>query len=125
MSDLAGRVVLVTGGVRGLGRAVCAAFAARGAHVIANYFHSRDEAHGLGWELIRASVANRAQVDAMFDEITERHGRLDILVNNAASGALLPLWWRAPSHRQNPNRRKACRHRGRCCRRCQSRQSAG
>jgi NAD(P)-dependent dehydrogenase (short-subunit alcohol dehydrogenase family) len=91
MSEFAGRVVLVTGGARGLGRAVCAAFAARGAHVIANYFHSREEARGLDCDLIRASVASREQVDAMFDEIAERHGRLDVLVNNAASGALLPL----------------------------------
>jgi NAD(P)-dependent dehydrogenase (short-subunit alcohol dehydrogenase family)/3-oxoacyl-(acyl-carrier-protein) synthase len=91
MSEFAGRVVLVTGGARGLGRAVCAAFAAGGAHVIANYFHSREEARGLDCDLIRASVASREQVDAMFDEIAERHGRLDVLVNNAASGALLPL----------------------------------
>ncbi|MEV4312102.1 SDR family oxidoreductase [Actinocrispum sp. NPDC049592] len=91
MTGFAGRVVLVTGGVRGLGRAICQAFAARGAHVVANYFHSRDEARDLDCELVRASVADRDQVGAMFDEIAQRHGRLDVLVNNAASGALLPL----------------------------------
>jgi NAD(P)-dependent dehydrogenase (short-subunit alcohol dehydrogenase family)/3-oxoacyl-(acyl-carrier-protein) synthase len=84
------RVVLVTGGVRGLGRAICTAFAARGAHVIANCFHSKAEEAG-DFEVIRASVARRDQVGTMFDEIAARHGRLDILVNNAASGALLPL----------------------------------
>jgi NAD(P)-dependent dehydrogenase (short-subunit alcohol dehydrogenase family)/3-oxoacyl-(acyl-carrier-protein) synthase len=91
MSDFTGRVVLVTGGARGLGRTICSAFAAQGAHVIANYFHSHDEARSLDYELIRASVADRDQVDMMFDQIAARHGRLDVLVNNAASGALLPL----------------------------------
>ncbi|MCP3805266.1 SDR family oxidoreductase [Allokutzneria sp. A3M-2-11 16] len=94
------RVVLVTGGVRGLGRAISLAFAGHGDRVIANYFHAREEAvafeaelaaRGRLVELIRASVADRGQVDAMFDEIAARHGRLDVLVNNAASGALLPL----------------------------------
>ncbi|MFB9908783.1 SDR family oxidoreductase [Allokutzneria oryzae] len=98
--ELAGRLVLVTGGVRGLGREIALAFATRGARLIANYFHAREEAvgfeaelaaQGFPVELIRASVASRGQVDAMFDEIAARHGRLDVLVNNAASGALLPL----------------------------------
>ncbi|WP_214370577.1 SDR family oxidoreductase [Pseudonocardia sp. H11422] len=98
-SDFEDRIVLVTGGVRGLGRAISKAFAARGAHVIVNYFHSSAEAPALIAELnaigsaeaIRGSVANKAQADAMFDQIRDRHGRLDVLVNNAASGALLPL----------------------------------
>ncbi len=95
-----GRVVLVTGGARGVGRAISTAFARLGAHVIVNYFHATEEAPALVAELreaghsaepIRASVAMRPQVDAMFDTIAERHGRLDVLVNNAAAGALLPL----------------------------------
>ena len=95
-----GRVVLVTGGARGVGRAISTAFARLGAHVIVNYFHATDEAPALvdelrkaghSAELIRASVAMRPQVDTMFDTITERHGRLDILVNYAGAGALLPL----------------------------------
>ncbi|WP_410625155.1 SDR family oxidoreductase [Amycolatopsis sp. cmx-8-4] len=93
------RIVLVTGGARGLGRQICRAFARDGAHVIVNYFHAHSEApqfleelRSIGSaELLRASVADRQQVEAMFDEIQRSHGRLDVLVNNAASGALLPM----------------------------------
>jgi len=97
--EFSGRVVLVTGGARGLGSQISGAFALKGAHVIVNYFHAREEAPRLldelleisSAELLRASVADRGQVDAMFDAIEQRHGGLDILVNNAAAGALLPL----------------------------------
>ena len=107
--EFGGRIVLVTGGARGLGRAIVRAFATRGAHVIINYFHAAREAPELmtqlagtegSAELLRASVASRSQVDAMFDQIAARHGRLDVLVNNAASGALLPLSELAESHWQ-------------------------
>jgi NAD(P)-dependent dehydrogenase (short-subunit alcohol dehydrogenase family)/3-oxoacyl-(acyl-carrier-protein) synthase len=96
---LAGKVVLVTGGARGLGKEISRAFAGQGAHVIVNYFHASTEAPSLltelnqtgSAELLRGSVAVHKQVDAMFDTIEARHGRLDVLVNNAAAGALLPL----------------------------------
>ncbi len=94
------RIVLVTGGARGVGRAVCRRFAQHGDHVIINYFHSPEAAEeirrelsdaGGSVELQRASVAHRGQVSSMFDAVRERYGRLDVLVNNAAAGALLPL----------------------------------
>jgi NAD(P)-dependent dehydrogenase (short-subunit alcohol dehydrogenase family)/3-oxoacyl-(acyl-carrier-protein) synthase len=93
------RIVLVTGGARGLGREISRAFARDGAHVIVNYFHASTEApefleelKSIGSaELLRASVADQRQVDTMFDEIRRRHGHLDVLVNNAAAGALLPM----------------------------------
>ncbi len=108
-SEFRRTLVLVTGGARGLGRAVSLAFAARGAHVVVNYFHAREEAprlldeiHASGGsaELLRASVADKAQVDLMFDAVASRHGGLDVLVNNAASGALLPLSELDESHWQ-------------------------
>lgn len=95
-----GRVVLVTGGAKGVGREVVRAFARRGATVLVNYFHSREAAQELRAELaaqgveitlLRGSVARRDQVDAMFDTIARDVGHLDVLVNNAALGALRPL----------------------------------
>ncbi|MFF8938552.1 SDR family oxidoreductase [Streptomyces paradoxus] len=99
MNDLTGKVALVTGGSRGIGKAIARDLAARGADIVLNYFHSHDQAketrdelvaEGARVDLVRASVARQEQVDRMFQEIAELHGRLDILVNNAANGALLP-----------------------------------
>ncbi|HEF5871062.1 TPA: SDR family oxidoreductase [Burkholderia cenocepacia] len=97
-TSMRGKLVLVTGGAKNVGKAICRRFAEQGAHVILNFFHSldaskqtADELRALGAtvDVIRASVAQQAQVDRMFDEIERRFGRLDVLVNNAASGALL------------------------------------
>ncbi|SOD64502.1 Ketoacyl-synthetase C-terminal extension [Streptomyces zhaozhouensis] len=96
MQRFSGRTALVTGGARGIGRIITTRLAELGAHVIVNCFHSYAEAksfrselaeRGLSVEVLRASVGRRAQVDRMFDEIRQRHGRLDLLVNNAASGS--------------------------------------
>jgi NAD(P)-dependent dehydrogenase (short-subunit alcohol dehydrogenase family)/3-oxoacyl-(acyl-carrier-protein) synthase len=100
VNDLTGKLVLVTGGAKGVGKAIASRFAARGAHVIINFFHSLDDskrtavelrAFGAMVDVFRASVARRDQVDRMFDEIEAKYGRLDILVNNAASGALISV----------------------------------
>ncbi len=97
-ASMRGKLVLVTGGAKNVGKAICRRFAEQGAHVILNFFHSLDaskqtaaelRALGATVDVIRASVAQQAQVDRMFDEIERRYGRLDVLVNNAASGALL------------------------------------
>lgn len=92
---LAGRIALVTGGSRGIGRAIALRLAADGADVIINYLRKKSaaeataaEARALGVRAqpIRANLAEPDRIDAMFDEITATFGRLDILVNNAASG---------------------------------------
>ncbi|MGW2488129.1 SDR family oxidoreductase [Streptomyces sp. NPDC001606] len=99
MKDLSGKIALVTGGARNVGKAIAATLAEHGAHVLVNYFHSHEQAketqrelraRGAQVDLLRASVARPEQVDRMFSEIEQRFGRLDILVNNAANGALVP-----------------------------------
>jgi enoyl-[acyl-carrier protein] reductase III len=93
--SLKGKVALVTGGSRGIGRAVTLRLASAGADVIINFFRKReaaertaDEARGLGVRahIIKANLAEPEKIDRMFAEINEKFGKLDILVNNAASG---------------------------------------
>ena len=90
--DLGGKVALVTGGGRGIGRACCQALARLGATVIINYRRSREAAEGLEKEIVgegggarayQADVSDSAAVDAMFSFIAQEYRRLDILVNNA------------------------------------------
>lgn len=89
---LEGKVALVTGGVSGIGRAVALRFLAEGAAGVAvNYSRSEREAAetaallGERGLVVRADVADSAQVRRMVDEVIARFGRLDILVNNAAT----------------------------------------
>ncbi|CAH1201500.1 3-phenylpropionate-dihydrodiol/cinnamic acid-dihydrodiol dehydrogenase [Paenibacillus plantiphilus] len=100
MTDLHGKLALVTGGAKGVGKIIARKLAERGAHVLINFFHSLDEAKqtklelealGAKVDLIRGSVAIEQQVDKMFDHIEKEYGYLDILVNNAASGTFTTL----------------------------------
>ncbi|MEW1552084.1 SDR family oxidoreductase [Streptomyces tsukubensis] len=93
--ELTGRVALVTGGGKGVGAAISRDLAARGAYVIVNHFHSKEAAARTVAEILRAggaakdfraSVARPEAVREMFDRVSQEHGRLDILVNNAARG---------------------------------------
>ncbi|CAM5740004.1 SDR family oxidoreductase [Mycolicibacterium aubagnense] len=78
--QLTGRVVLVTGGVRGVGAGISAVFAQQGATVITC---ARREVEGLPYEFHACDVRDNAAVKAMIDAIVAKHGRLDIVVNNA------------------------------------------
>ncbi|HET6355659.1 SDR family oxidoreductase [Streptomyces sp.] len=98
--EFSGRIALVTGGAGSVGRVIVERLAERGATVLLNCFHSYDSAkeqarglveRGLDVRVVRASVARPAQVERMFAEIGEEHGRLDILVNNAAAGSFVPF----------------------------------
>ena len=90
---LKGKVALVTGAGRNIGRAIALALADAGAKVAVNVRVSRDEgqtvvddigARGGDALLVVADVAQRAEVEAMIAAISKRFGRLDIVVNNAA-----------------------------------------
>jgi 3-oxoacyl-[acyl-carrier protein] reductase len=90
--DLAGRVALVTGGSRGLGRAAALALARAGADVVVNYVRdskaarevaSRCEELGVRAVPMKADVALSADVKRLFASIERQLGRLDILVANA------------------------------------------
>lgn len=101
--DLTGKVAVVTGGARGIGRAISTELAALGAAVAVNYNRSADAAEALraGLEaegrkalLCQANVAKADEVRAMFDTIRRELGRIDILVNNAGAikdGLLLAM----------------------------------
>lgn len=86
------RVVLVTGGSKGIGRAIAAVFATAGDTVIINYSTSHDGAEALRQELsfgnnavslARADVSDYAQVRHMIDSVIAEYGQIDALVNNA------------------------------------------
>src|SRR6476646_9590124 len=89
--DLLGRIALVTGGGRGIGRAVVLELAQRGADVLVNYIRNEataqstaEEAVALGVraQAIRGHVGEPERIQRMFDEIRSTWSRLDILVNN-------------------------------------------
>ena len=96
MADLEGRRALVTGGSRGIGRAICVKLAQSGADVAVNYSSSAgaaagvvEEIRGLGQraEAYRANVADRGECDAMVERAVADLGLIDILVNNAGLGS--------------------------------------
>jgi len=77
---LAGRVVLVTGGVRGVGAGISSVFADQGATVIAC---ARRPVEGLSHEFHACDIRDDEAVGRMIADIAERYGRLDVVVNNA------------------------------------------
>lgn len=94
MKELTGKIALVTGASRGLGRGIALVLAEKGADVIVNYRSSEEEAakvceaiEALGQRAlpVRADVGTAAGVDALFKTALEAFGRIDILVNNAGT----------------------------------------
>ena len=100
MFNLTGKVALVTGGSRGIGKAIALRLAEHGMDIVVNYVRHKQDALATADEvekfgqrclLIKANVANESDVEAMFDTIAAEFGRLDVLVSNAASGVLKPV----------------------------------
>jgi enoyl-[acyl-carrier protein] reductase III len=93
------REVLVTGGGRGIGRAIALRFAEEGARVFINFFVNREaaektardvELRGGSAHVVQADLKDPAQIERMLGEIGSVAGRLDVLVHNAASGVFKP-----------------------------------
>ena len=97
MSDLNDRIALVTGGSRGIGKAIALALSDAGAAVAVNYRERSDEAEAVAAairknggraEVVGADVSDRSAVQVMVRDIEERLGPIDILINNAGIAAI-------------------------------------
>ncbi len=91
--DLTGKIAIVTGASRGIGAEIAKLFAAYGAHTIVSSRKQADcqtvvdeiTAAGGSAEAIACHIGELEQIEALFAQVTQKHGRLDILVNNAAT----------------------------------------
>ena len=100
MSNLSGKVAIVTGASKGIGAGVAKSLAAAGAAVVVNYASSRDGAERVVADIkakggkaiaVKGDVAKAADVKHLFEETKKAFGRLDILVNNAGVYQFQPL----------------------------------
>ena len=88
MGDMAGQVALVTGGVRGIGRAISERLYGRGVKVAAGYSGNKEAAEKFcadhpGSSVHQGNIGSNADCERVVQEVLDQHGRLDILVNNA------------------------------------------
>ena len=99
MGQFEGKVALVTGGTRGIGKAIALRLARDGADVVINYSRSKESADvavaelralGVRADAVQCDVGDREAVFAMVNGVAERFGRIDILVNSAARGLERP-----------------------------------
>jgi NAD(P)-dependent dehydrogenase (short-subunit alcohol dehydrogenase family) len=102
-----GKIALITGASRGIGRALALSLAARGATPVINYRRNEDAARETVAEIerlgattlaIRADLESLDQTEAMFDQVQDRFGRLDFFVSNASASSFLPFMELKPHH---------------------------
>lgn len=102
-----GRVAVITGGSRGIGRAIALKFAEAGSHVLVNYYLNTAAAEatcaeiverGVKAHAVQADVKDPGGIQRVFDAVKSHFGRLDFLVNNAASGVFRPTLALTPKH---------------------------
>ena len=95
MTKFNNQVVLVTGGGAGIGLSAASKFAKQGARVVITGRRQEALEHSVrtasGIDYIVADAGNPCDAARTIDELIRRHGRLDVLVNNAGAGAILPL----------------------------------
>lgn len=103
----AGKVALITGGARGIGKATALKLAESGSDIAIVYYNSSDEAMSLVKEIeqlgrkaiaLQANVADHQSVKEMFQLFSQQFDRLDFLISNAASGVLKPALKMSTKH---------------------------
>jgi NAD(P)-dependent dehydrogenase (short-subunit alcohol dehydrogenase family) len=97
---LKGKVAIITGASRGIGRGIAEVFAEEGADVAVNYVAGAKNAEEVAARVrgkgrraitVKADVANRGEVEAMFEQVWKELGPVDILVNNAGIETIVPF----------------------------------
>ncbi|NMG18255.1 SDR family oxidoreductase [Brasilonema bromeliae] len=100
MAPLAGKIAIVTGSSRGIGRAIALKLAGNGASVVVNYAGNANKAQEVVTEIenlgvqaiaLQADVSKVADIQRLFEQTIERFGKVDILVNNAGVNFYKPL----------------------------------
>ena len=99
MADMNGQVALVTGGIRGIGLAICERLMNRGVKVAAGYASNAEAAQQFadkygeaGVTIHRGNIGSNEDCVRVIGEVLDRHGQLDILVNNAGITVDKPVW---------------------------------
>ena len=107
MGEFAGKVALITGGAKGIGRATALKLGQAGADIAVIYYNSADAAEELIQELralgrrahaFQANVADHASIKGMFEEFRKHFTHLNFLISNAASGVLKPALKMSTKH---------------------------
>ncbi len=95
MTDFSGKIVLVTGASRGIGKSIALEFARRGADIAFNYLRNHSAAEktkqdiehlGVRCLKVKAHLGDPEKICELFNRLEEKFGKLDVLINNAASG---------------------------------------